>query len=153
MWGEKLYIVYGRMPRWLVNLWNNILKHGREDMNYKLKILICQECTWIRQAFLNFEKCQWFDVTWDGSKNAINLISGKKYTAVGGEVFSRNCEDSGEGTYSGEWTVEKFWGNVSHTPVGSENNSAPDSVSFYDWASHYVTSRASVTVARIYRLC
>lgn len=27
-----------------------------------------------------------FDVTWDGAKNAINLISGKPYTAVGGEM-------------------------------------------------------------------
>lgn len=27
-----------------------------------------------------------FDVTWDGSKNAINLVSGKKYTTVGGEM-------------------------------------------------------------------
>ncbi|HOV25630.1 MAG TPA: stalk domain-containing protein [Pseudobacteroides sp.] len=27
-----------------------------------------------------------FDVTWDGSKNAINLISGQAYTVVGGEL-------------------------------------------------------------------
>ena len=27
-----------------------------------------------------------FEVTWDGSKNAINLISGKAYTAVGSEM-------------------------------------------------------------------
>jgi hypothetical protein len=27
-----------------------------------------------------------FDVTWDGSKNAINLLSGKTYTVVGGEM-------------------------------------------------------------------
>lgn len=28
---------------------------------------------------------KWFDVTWDGEKNAINLVTGKEYTVVGGE--------------------------------------------------------------------
>lgn len=28
---------------------------------------------------------KWFDVTWDGEKNAINLVTGKEYTPVGGE--------------------------------------------------------------------
>ena len=28
---------------------------------------------------------KWFDVTWDGEKNAINLIRGKEYKSVGGE--------------------------------------------------------------------
>ncbi len=65
---------------------------------------------------------------------------------LGGEVYSRNCEDKGQGSYSGEWTVEKFWGNVSRIPVGFEiftKDYSPDRGNFLDWASHYVTSRAS----------
>ncbi len=31
-----------------------------------------------------------FEVTWDGSKNAINLVSNKKYTTVGGEMIKGN---------------------------------------------------------------
>lgn len=38
----------------------------------------------LAQAVNNTEKN--FDVTWDGSKNAINLISNKPYTPVGGEL-------------------------------------------------------------------
>lgn len=66
---------------------------------------------------------------------------------LGGEVYSRNCEDRGEGNYSGEWNAEKFWGNVSRIPVGFENitkDSSTGSGNFRDWAGHYVTSRASV---------
>ena len=31
-----------------------------------------------------------FDITWDGSKNAINMVSGQRYTVTGGEMSAGN---------------------------------------------------------------
>lgn len=42
---------------------------------------------------------KWFDVTWDGEKNAINLVTGKEYTPVGGEG-ELNAGVSAEATLS-----------------------------------------------------
>lgn len=61
---------------------------------------------------------------------------------LGGEVYSRNGPDAGEGAYSEDWTPSPVWGDVNRVPVGFEGTDG-DGV-FFHWASHYVTSRYSL---------
>ncbi len=42
-------------------------------------------------AFILGTSGKQFEVTWDGSKKSINLVSGKKYTIVGGELSTGDC--------------------------------------------------------------
>ena len=34
-----------------------------------------------------------FDISWDSSKNAVNILTGKKYTVVGGELENAETSD------------------------------------------------------------
>jgi hypothetical protein len=44
-------------------------------------------------AYLMSGTAAQFDVTWDGAKSAINIVSGKAYTVVGGEMQSKGAGD------------------------------------------------------------
>lgn len=64
---------------------------------------------------------------------------------IGGEVYARNANDKGDGSFSNDWMPAEFWGDVERTPVGFEavyGDTADGS--FIGWCGHYVTSRGSV---------
>ena len=64
---------------------------------------------------------------------------------IGGEVYARNVNDRGGGSFSNGWTPAGFWGDVERIPVGFEEiYEKPADGTFLSWSSHYVTSRGSV---------
>ena len=80
----------------------------------------------------------------DVGNAALAIFSAAEF--LGGDVYARNTQDSGEGAYIGQWTPASCWGNVQRIPAGFEDIAAgdADSGSFEGWSSHYVTSRGSV---------
>lgn len=60
--------------------WSDVDAYNIYDNNY-IKL---RDFAYYYSMFCSFTD-KWFDVTWDGEKNAINLVTGKEYTAVGGE--------------------------------------------------------------------
>lgn len=64
---------------------------------------------------------------------------------IGGEVYTRNVDDRGGGSFSNGWTPAGFWGDVERIPVGFEEiYEKPADGTFLSWSSHYVTARGSV---------
>ena len=62
-----------------------------------------------------------FDVTWDGSKNAINLISGKGYTSVGGEMAAGDGQSKAATRNSAKIFVDGSEVSMTAYTIGSNN--------------------------------
>lgn len=78
--------------------------------------------------------------------NAALAIFGAAET-LGGEVYSRNRHDHGEGRYD-EFTPSSYWGDVRRVPVGYEGIDETEDAYFDGEALHYVTYRGSLISGR-----
>lgn len=68
-------------------------------------------------AFVLSGSSSQFDVTWDASKNAINLVSGKPYTVVGGEMQSSTAQT----TRAASLTTSRIYLNGKEIPLTAYN--------------------------------